>query len=147
MALDALTLDSDPLTLDADGLALYDVDVVIAPEGSSAARWSYTAIATHWACIGLDDWTRVQSYASPVLFLCDYRIESQRVTDEHGDEFVAKLVVYTGRDNIKRGDYVLIGQSTEADPRSVANAREVRAVTQYADTFERTADDFAVMTI
>jgi hypothetical protein len=42
------------------------------------------------------------------------------------------------------GDYLLIGVSTEADP--VAGADEVRQVIRYADTFERLADDYAILT-
>ena len=43
------------------------------------------------------------------------------------------------------GDYLLIGVSTEADP-VVAGADEVRQVIRYADTFERLADDYAILT-
>jgi hypothetical protein len=148
VSLDALTLDSDALTLDADPLQLYDVDVVVTPqEGSSVANWSYTATGTHWARTGTDDWSRVSTFAAPVSFLCDYKVESTKAVDSDGEEFVAKLTVYTGRANIQRGDYILIGASTAASPIGVDGAREVRSVTQYADTFERIADDYTLQTI
>jgi hypothetical protein len=116
-------------------------------EGSSMARWSYTATATHWARTGRDDWSRVATYAAPVSFLCDYKIEAQKSMDAEGEEFTARLIVYTGRANIQRGDYVLIGSSSSASPIGVEGAREVRTVTQYADTFSRVADDFMLQTI
>jgi hypothetical protein len=148
MSLDPLTLDDDALTLDADALQLYDVDVVVTEqEGSSLAKWSYTAPATHWALTGRDDWTREATYAAPVAFLCDYKAESVKAMDAEGEEFTARLVVYTGRADIKRGDYILIGTSTAASPIGVDGAREVRSVTQYADTFERLADDYTLQTI
>ena len=148
MSLDALTLDDDPLTLDADPLQLYDADIIVTPtEGSAAARWSYTATATHWARTGRDDWTRQATYGAPVTFLCDYKIEAMKSMDAEGEEFTARLIVYTGRANIQRGDYVLIGASSSASPIGVEGAREVRNVTQYADTFDRVADDFMVQTI
>ena len=149
--LDALTLDDDALTLDSDALALYDADVVVTPvEGSSVARWSYTATATHWARIGLDDWTRQSTFAEPVQFLCDYKIERDVVgsgTMSGGTgELSSRLVIYTGRANIQRGDFVLIGDSTAASPIGVAGAREVRTVTQFGDVFERKADDYQLET-
>lgn len=149
--LDALTLDDDALTLDSDALALYDADVVVTPvEGSSVARWSYTATATHWARTGLDDWTRQANFAAPVQFLCDYKIERDVVgagTMSGGTgELSSRMVVYTGRANIRRGDFVLIGGSAALSPIGVDGAREVRSVTQFGDVFERLADDFQLET-
>ncbi len=114
---------------------------------SASADWSYTATATHWARTGRDDWTRQATYGAPASFLCDYKIEAMKSMDAEGEEFTARLIVYTGRANIKRGDYVLIGESSSASPIGVEGAREVRNVTQYADTFDRVADDFMVQTI
>lgn len=149
--LDALTLDADPLTLDADQLQLSRTDVVVVPaEGSSVARWSYTATATHWARTGLDDWTRQANFAAPVQFLCDYKIERDVVgagTMSGGTgELSSRMVIYTGRANIRRGDFVLIGDSAALSPIGVDGAREVRSVTQFGDVFERLADDFQLET-
>jgi hypothetical protein len=42
------------------------------------------------------------------------------------------------------GDYILIGASTDAAPPDEAD--EIRQIVQFADTFERLADDFALIT-
>lgn len=42
------------------------------------------------------------------------------------------------------GDYILIGTSTDAAPPDEAD--EIRQIVQFADTFERLADDFALIT-
>jgi hypothetical protein len=41
------------------------------------------------------------------------------------------------------GDYILIGASTDAAPPDEAD--EIRQIVQFADTFERLADDFALI--
>lgn len=45
----------------------------------------------------------------------------------------------------KKGDYLLIGVSTMVDP-IAAGADEVVQVIRYADTFERLAEDIAILT-
>lgn len=42
------------------------------------------------------------------------------------------------------GDYILIGTSSAAAPPDEAD--EIRQIVQFADTFERLADDFALIT-
>jgi hypothetical protein len=112
---------------------------------SSAARWSYTATATVWPLLGRDDWTGVLSFGAPAAFACDYAAEAKRVTDSTGIEFTTQLMIWTELADIKRGDRVLIGASAATDP-VAAGASEVRAVKRSADTFERAADDYTVMT-
>ena len=43
------------------------------------------------------------------------------------------------------GDYLLIGVSTEANPID-AGADEIKHIIRYADTFDRVADDYALIT-
>ena len=112
---------------------------------SSAANWSYTAVATLWPWLGRDDWSNVDTFGPPVTFPCDYSSESKRVTDSKGVEFVTRQILWTERADIKQGDRVLIGVSVSPDP-IAAGALEVRAITRDADTFDRVADDFTVMT-
>lgn len=112
---------------------------------SAAANWSYTSKATHWPRLSLDDWTRVATYGPPVSFACDYSAEATRMTDADGQEFVTRQVLHTELATIKRGDFVLIGESVVANP-VAAGAFEVRAVTRYADTFDGQADDWKVVT-
>lgn len=111
---------------------------------SAAAAWSYTSQATHWPLAGLDDWTGAKTYGPPVVFACDYKAESARMTDAKGVEFTTRQIIYTERASIAQGDMVAIGEHS-GDPLT-AGALEVRAVTRYADTFDQLADDFKVMT-
>lgn len=116
---------------------------------SAAARWSYTATATHWPLLGKDDWTGANTYGPPVEFLCDYKADKVRTTDAGGVadsiELGYRQVFYTEYGAAKQGDFVLIGESAGADP-VAAGAAEVRSVGRYADTFDRSADDFEIMT-
>lgn len=111
---------------------------------SSLASWSYTAKATLWPLIAVDDWSRVGTFGPPSVFDCDYKAEAKRMTDAKGVEFTSSQVIYTERPDIKPGDRVLIGEHA-GDP-IAAGAWEVRAVKRDADTFNREADDFQVVT-
>lgn len=118
---------------------------------SAAANWSYTAKATHWASLGRDDWTGLPAFAEPVVFDCDYKAEAVRSADAGGSspstgvELALRQVIYTELSTVKQGDYVLIGESSIANP-IAAGAAEVRTVVRDADTFDRLADDFRIMT-
>ena len=112
---------------------------------SAAAAWSYTATATLWVLLGRDDWTGAVTYGPPQAVLCDYSAKAERRTDPAGVEVTTRLIIYTERPDIKRGDRILIGSSALLDPLA-AGAPEVRSVQRYADTFDRVADDFEVAT-
>lgn len=114
---------------------------------SASASWSYTSTATLWARYERDDWTGVDTYSEPVLFMCDYSAESVRMTDGKGVEFTTKQVIHTERADIKQGDMVLIGEDGRGwlDP-AAAGALEVRSVSRFADTFDQAADDFKIAT-
>ncbi len=112
---------------------------------SAAANWSYTAKATVWPYTGRDDWSGVATFGAPVTFDCDYAAESKRRTDDLGVEFTSRLVIYTERADVKQGDMVLIGASSNPDP-AAAGAWEVRLVKRSADTFDRLADDWEIVT-
>jgi hypothetical protein len=62
-----------------------------------------------------------------------------------GTEIAVKNTFWSECSEAKRGDYILIGASTDADPIN-AGADEVMMVIRYADTFERIADDYAILT-
>lgn len=113
---------------------------------SSAANWSYTAKATVWRRLpGKDEYGDPNGYAAPEIILCDYEGGLSRRIGSIGAEIVVKNTVWTEFALAATGDYLLIGVSTEADP-VVAGADEVRQVIRYADTFERVADDYAILT-
>ncbi len=112
---------------------------------SAAASWSYTAKATHWALLSRDDWTGQPIFAGPQVIDCDYGAKAERRTDAKGVEFVSRQQIFTEFAEAKQGDYILVGESSHADPIS-AGAHEVRAITRHADTFDRLADDFEIAT-
>lgn len=113
---------------------------------SAVANWSYTATATHWPRTARDGWRGGASFGAPVAFLCDYSSEARTERDGTGQEFTTRHTFWTERATIKRGDFLLIGTSTATDPTVVQGAEEVRSVKRSADTFERRADDYTVMT-
>lgn len=61
-----------------------------------------------------------------------------------GREIVVKNTIWTEYAEAKEGDYILIGASSATSPPDEAD--EIRQIVQFADTFERTADDFALIT-
>lgn len=111
---------------------------------SSSASWSYTATATLWPRLGADAWGGVETFGPPEAVACDYSAKAETITDPKGREFVSRMQVFTERADIKPGDRLLIGASTEPNP-IAAGAVEVRAVQRYADTFDRVADDYVAM--
>lgn len=113
---------------------------------SSAASWSYTAKATLWPLLALDGWSGGATFGAPEEFACDYKSDARTRKNDAGEEFTSTHVLYTERSDIKRGDFVLIGTSVETDPTRTAGAEKVMHVGRYADTFERKADDFEIVT-
>jgi hypothetical protein len=112
---------------------------------SSVANWSYTATATIWRNLGNDEYGDPLGYSAPEQILCDYEGGLSKRLASLGVEIVVKNTFWTEFALAAAGDYLLIGSSTELDP-VVAGADEVRQVVQYADTFERLADDYAILT-
>ena len=113
---------------------------------SEIARWSYTATATIWRKLeGNDEYGDPMGYAVPEQIMVDYEGGLSKRIGSLGAEIVVKNTVWTEFALATAGDYLLIGVSTEADP-VVAGADEVRQVIRYADTFERLADDYAILT-
>lgn len=113
---------------------------------SATASWSYTATATIWRKLeGTDEYGDPLGYAPPEQILCDYEGGLSKRIGNLGAEIVVKNTVWTEFALAEAGDYLLIGLSTESDP-VVAGADEVRQVIRYADTFERLADDWALLT-
>ena len=111
---------------------------------SSVANWSYTATATLWRRIrdadGSDTDGGGQPYGweAPIAILCDYQGGLSAKIGDLGREIVVKNTIWSEYATAREGDYILIGASTEAD--------EIRQIVQFADTFERLADDFALIT-
>jgi hypothetical protein len=143
----ATVISAEVGSADASGLAAYvGAPQTYADQPMTSASWSYLQTATLWALSTRDTWGGQVAHEPPVLFLCDYAQEAQRVTNARGDEFTSRLLIYTSLPGVKQGDMVLIGTSTERNPYA-AGAQEVRAVTTWADTFKAEGyPDFRIAT-
>jgi hypothetical protein len=84
---------------------------------SSVANWSYTATATIWRKLeGNDEYGDPLGYAEPEQILCDYEGGLSKKLASLGAEIVVKNTVWTEFALAAAGDYLLIGESTDADP-------------------------------
>lgn len=111
---------------------------------SSVASWSYTAKATIWRSMEPDEYGDV-SFSPPEVIMCDYGSTATARLGDIGVELNIKNTHWTEYAEAKKGDFILIGESAEVDP-IAAGADEVMQVIRYADTFERIADDYAILT-
>lgn len=112
---------------------------------SSLASWPYTAQATIWKPLGLDEYGDSLGWSEPLVIACDYQGGLSKRLGAIGGEQAVKNTIWTEYALANAGDYILIGASTEPDP-IAAGADEIMQSIQYADTFERTADDWAIIT-
>lgn len=112
---------------------------------SAVANWSYTATATVWKTLGYSESGDNLGYSEPVAILCDYEGGLSKRIGSIGAEIVAKNTIWSEYADATTGDYILIGTSVDTDPLN-AGADEIMQVIRYADTFDRIADDFAIIT-
>lgn len=106
---------------------------------SNLSNWSYTAKATLWQAKGKND-DGVLVFSTPQIISCDYGADRKRARFEIGREQAVKNVIWTEFAHAKLGDYVLIGESEQADP-ILAGAEEIIHIQRFADTFDRNRDD------
>jgi len=112
---------------------------------SSLASWSYTAECTIWRSLGINEYGDSLGWSVPEVIMADYQGGLSARIGSIGTEIVVKNTFWSEFSEAKKGDYLLIGASAEPDP-LVAGADEVMQVIRYADTFERSADDYAIIT-
>ncbi len=113
---------------------------------SASASWANTATATLWPAQPVSsDWDGSPTWGAPVLIACDYKADSKLMRDAQGEEFMAKLVLYTEHATAEAGDMVALGNQT-ASNQPTEDAAKVMLVTRYSDTFDRVADDFMIVT-
>lgn len=110
---------------------------------SSAANWAYTAKATIWRCVSEDEYGK-KLFGEPVIINCDYGSDKSNKLDSIGLGFSVKNTFWTESEATTE-DYILLGECSELDPIK-AGADRIRHVIRYADTFDRLADDFALIT-
>ena len=118
---------------------------------SATANWSYTAKATVWRNLGKDEYGDPLGYSAPLVIDCDYQGGmSEKIAGVSaslgnlGSEVVVKITLWTEYADAQTGDFIFIGESVESDP-LVAGADKILQVIRYADTFNRTADDYALL--
>ena len=112
---------------------------------SSIGRWSYTAPCTIWKPLGKDRYGQPLGWSAPLVIMADYQGGLSKRLGDIGFEQVVKNTFWTEYADAKTGDRILIGASDEPDP-IAAGADEVMQSIQYADTFERLTDDWAILT-
>lgn len=112
---------------------------------SSVAAWSYTSPCTIWRNLGVDEYGDPLGYSAPEIIMCDYQGGLSAKIGDIGTEQVVKNTFWSEFAEAGKGDYILIGESSINDP-IAAGADEIMQVIRYADTFERIADDFALLT-
>lgn len=114
---------------------------------SNLANWSYTATATLWqlqqGTVNLAGDRSPGSWARK-LIKCDYQGGLSKRINGVGAEIVVKNTFWT-EEAAKAGDFIAIGESNEDSPQD-AGADEILQVIRYADTFDRQADDYALIT-
>lgn len=109
-------------------------------------------MATIWRNLGNNTYGDPIGYATPVKIMCDYEGGlSKKIAGvsaamgDLGSEVVVKNTIWTEYADASSGDYILIGESVLIDPLE-AGADELLRIIRYADTFDRIADDFALIT-
>lgn len=110
---------------------------------SSVANWSYTAKATIWPVIDTDRYGK-PTFGEPVVIDCDYGGDGKRGNGNLGLEFVVKNTFWTEYATAKVGDMIALGESSATT--APDDADEIKHIIRYADTFERIADDYAILT-
>ncbi|WP_092519913.1 hypothetical protein [Xenorhabdus japonica] len=112
---------------------------------SNTANWAYTAMCTFWKRLGNDEYGKPLGYETPRTILCDYQGGLSSKISGVGAELVVKNTFWTEFADASIGDYILIGESSNLNP-IAAGADEIKHTVRYADTFERLADDYALVT-
>lgn len=116
---------------------------------TSIARFSYTQPATVWHRQEPDEDDPMSvdgGFSAPISILCDYGFNAKVMTDQSGNEIVAKDTYWTEYVGIRENDYIMLGVQTETDP-VAAGAQKVLNVINYGNTFQRSEPpDFAIMT-
>nr|WP_310616689.1 hypothetical protein [Pantoea cypripedii] len=117
---------------------------------SSIGNWICTFQATIWRRIRdadggyLDGGGNPLGWNAPEAVMCDYQGGLSSKIGDLGKEIVVKNTIWTEYALAQEGDRILLGISAEAEPPD--DADDIRQIVQFADTFERLADDFALIT-
>ena len=82
---------------------------------------------TYWPPGSPDGYGQV-AFGSPVLVACRWQEDQKLFRDANGQEVMSEAVVYSETELALHGYVALGDQTSQADPRVLAEAREVRQV-------------------
>ena len=108
------------------------------------ANWSYTAPMTIWRKSGTNQFGDT-TFLPPETFMGDYQGGVSGKVGDIGLTVSDATTIWSEYSNASIGDFIIIGESSELSP-PVAGAHKVMFITRFADTFHRTADDYAIIT-
>jgi hypothetical protein len=89
-----------------------------------------TQTATYWGWSGGDGYGS-RTFLAPVQIDCHWEDAQELFIDKDGRQVVSRAKVFVDRD-LDMGGYLLLGASSEADPRSVSGAFEIRQLAKVA---------------
>ena len=81
-------------------------------------------LTTFWEATGVDN-SGDPTFATPKAVLTRWEEKQAVFTNAAGEEGSAGAVVFV-KEDMKAGDFLLLGTSTVADPNTVADAREIQ---------------------
>lgn len=112
---------------------------------SKNASWSYTATATYWSRTGSNE-NGVSNYDAPVTFKCSFVEGGESAQGDDGVEFTPRLTLYTEEGNIKRGDYIAMGDQTAIIEPAQSIGSVVRSKRIYDETLFNDIPDYRYQT-
>jgi hypothetical protein len=92
--------------------------------------WSHllNQTATYWAPGSSDGFGGV-GFLPPVVIACRWQTRNVLFRSSTGEELTSNAVIYPDRELLRKGYLAEGDQSTNTDPRTVSEAREIRGAT------------------
>lgn len=88
---------------------------------------AFRQVATYWAPLGGDNGFGKINLAAPVSVKCRWEDKQDQTIDAKGKEIISKAYVYfPDTQQVGIGGYLLLGISTNLDPRQVTSAWEIK---------------------
>ena len=103
----------------------------------------YKSKAAVWPFEGRDDRTGDVTYGDPYLIDCTFKNSNEIRKDSTGREYVTRGMFYTEDDRVKRGDFISIDSTLNANP---TNAHEVEDVNQFQRAWRGKSPKFEIVT-
>ena len=87
--------------------------------------------ATYWGPM-VNDGYGGGTFPSPVSISCRWQDDNQKAVDAEGNEFMSVSTVYPDQ-TLELGGWLYLGTSTDADPRNVSGANEIKQYREMPD--------------